>query len=102
MVAAEGHCGSQFNAANKQCSTASLSVNMAGGCMTEGAIGAAVQLVYNNNNELIAQQGENKTKVKSSKKVLKKFYKNLKQFLKRFKKFLKNVIKVSKKLQKSF
>ena len=68
----------------------------------QGAIGAAVQLVYNNNNELIAQQGENWTKVKSSKKVLKKFYKNLKQFWKRFKKFLKNVIKVSKKLQKSF
>ena len=64
----------------------------------QGAIGAAVQLVYNNNNELIAQQGENKTKVKSSKKVLKKFYKNSKQFWKRFKIFLKSVIKVSKKV----
>ena len=51
LVAAEGIA----NAANKQCSTASLSVNMAGGRM----IGAAVQLVFNNNNELIAQQGEN-------------------------------------------
>ena len=55
LVAAEGIAVA--NAANKQCSTASscLSVNMAGGRM----IGAAVQLVYNNNNELIAQQGEN-------------------------------------------
>ena len=42
---------------------------MAGGRM----IGAAVQLVFNNNNELIAQQGdESETKVKSLKKVLKK------------------------------
>ena len=44
LVAAEGIAVA--NAANKQCSTASLSVNMAGGRM----IGAAVQLVYNNNN----------------------------------------------------
>ena len=53
LVAAEGIAVA--NAANKQCSTASLSVNMVGGRM----IGAAVQLVFNNNNELIAQQGEN-------------------------------------------
>ena len=53
LVAAEGIAVA--NAANKQCSTVSLSVNMAGGRM----IGAAVQLVFNNNNELIAQQGEN-------------------------------------------
>ena len=46
------------NAANKQCSTASMSASMTGRRMT-GAIGAAVQLVYNNNNKLIAQQGKN-------------------------------------------
>ena len=44
LVAAEGIAVA--NAANKQSSTASLSVNMAGSRM----IGAAVQLVYSNNN----------------------------------------------------
>ena len=34
-------------------------VGQHGGAAWQGAIGAAVQLVYNNNNELIAQQGEN-------------------------------------------
>ena len=42
-----------------------------------GAIGAAEQLVYNNNNKLITQQGESQTKVIKSLKSLKKFEKVL-------------------------
>ena len=46
----------------------------------KGAIGAAEQIVHNNNNKLITQQGESQTKLKKFKKVLKKFYKNWNSF----------------------
>ena len=56
-----------------QQSTAGMSVSMTGRRMT-GAIGAAEQLVYNNNNKLITHS---KAKVKQkSKKVQKKFGKS--------------------------
>ena len=59
-----------------QQSTAGMSVSMTGRRMT-GAIGAAEQLVYNNNNKLITQQGESQT-INSQKK----FKKSLESFIK--------------------
>ena len=67
LVAAEGRCGSQCsqyisNAAQRACRSVWRDDAW------RGDIGAAVQLVHNNNNKLIAQQGENWTKVKKFKK----------------------------------
>ena len=67
-----------------QQSTAGMSVSITGRRMT-GAIGAAEQLVYNNNNKLITQQGKSQTKVKkSSKKFWKSFIKILNSYEKKF------------------
>ena len=46
--------------------------NVTGLRMTGGAIGAAEQIVHNNNNKIITQQGESQTKLKKFKKSFEK------------------------------